>query len=403
MKRFSKLITVTLVLLALSACKKSDYIITPIDNGEVAFKITNFSDKVGKTQTLTPHKVIYEFQDQAEELWEGELLPVPFGEDSFVSSSMELQVGEFSLTKFLVTDIDGAVIYATPVDGSEFSHLINYPLPIEFFITPNEETILSLEVVSVVDSTPEDFGYLSFNFNPIEAIELSIKTTIVSIEPLTNPVNYELTVSAMDKEGVVQWEHTFNRASGDASIVIPLGYMNYCIKASSENFRDHFQCYQEEILVESGNLSFELLPSDDEDLNAVGVEFVESDNIIFFYASNPCVLYSRIDFKEKFDGMFYSMVDIGTYDKNGIPIGLPNISEQFNSTKLYVNLWSGTPLAEAGNHCEARFGSDDPSILEENGVAIIESIAVMDTGTEFLFANKVCEVSGFCEIEIVDF
>lgn len=89
-----------------------------------------------------------------------------FGE-GFLSDEIELESGTYLLTRFLVVDPSGSVIYATPKEGSPKAQLVNHPLPFEFTVRPDMLTTLRPEVLVVENSSPGEFGYVSFGFTVV--------------------------------------------------------------------------------------------------------------------------------------------------------------------------------------------------------------------------------------------
>ena len=89
----------------------------------------------------------------------------------FVSENVEIKAGEFKLTKFMVINPSGAVVYAAPVAGSPLAYLTTRPLPFNFNIFPNQVTRVLPEVLAVGDQTPDKFGYASFGVQIIKPLE----------------------------------------------------------------------------------------------------------------------------------------------------------------------------------------------------------------------------------------
>jgi hypothetical protein len=92
-----------------------------------------------------------------------------FGSD-FVSENIKLNAGEYKLTKFMVINQAGTVVYASPVAGSPMAYLTMKPLPLNFNIFPNQVTKVLPEVLAVGDSTPDKFGYAAFGMKVIEPL-----------------------------------------------------------------------------------------------------------------------------------------------------------------------------------------------------------------------------------------
>ena len=62
------------------------------------------------------------------------LVPVYAFGTGFTSENVELETGDYNLTKFLVINPTGTVMYASPVEGSPLAYLVNDPLPLSFSI-----------------------------------------------------------------------------------------------------------------------------------------------------------------------------------------------------------------------------------------------------------------------------
>jgi hypothetical protein len=95
--------------------------------------------------------------------------------DQFVTRSLQLPVGQYTLTEFMLVDPSGEVLWATPVEGSPLAHLVREPLPHFFGIQPDETTSLDIQVVRVRDYTPEDFGYAQFYIGFVDRFCLKVQ------------------------------------------------------------------------------------------------------------------------------------------------------------------------------------------------------------------------------------
>ncbi len=99
------------------------------------------------------------------------LIPLyTFGTD-FVSENVKLSAGEYRLTKFMVINPTGVVVYASPLAGSPLAYLTMRPLPFNFNIFPGQLTKVLPEVLLVGTNTPDRFGYAAFGMRVIEPLE----------------------------------------------------------------------------------------------------------------------------------------------------------------------------------------------------------------------------------------
>lgn len=87
---------------------------------------------------------------------------------SYVSQQLELDIGHYRLTQFLVVDQLNETIYAAPVDpwsDPELLARVSKPLPIDFEVVYGVLHGQPVEVLPVVEGqTPQQFGYTAFTF-----------------------------------------------------------------------------------------------------------------------------------------------------------------------------------------------------------------------------------------------
>ena len=124
----------------------------------------------------------------------------------YITDKIEFKAGEYRLTRFMVVNPAGEVVFASPVEGSSLAYLTNDPLPLYFTINPGQVTNIPPEVVVVGDHTPGEFGYASFGMQIINPLDFW--TVCYLDNPLIMaPVQFtsaRLTISANDG-----WHYTF--------------------------------------------------------------------------------------------------------------------------------------------------------------------------------------------------
>ncbi|WP_375579765.1 hypothetical protein ABWH96_01415 [Marivirga tractuosa] len=111
---------------------------------------------------------------EGEPVLEDETVDILSFNGNFVSEPLELNVGEYFLTEFLVISPDDEVLYATPISGSPMADLVSKSLPLYFEIEENSSIQLPLEVINVSLLLPEDIGYISFPFTVIDFFFLNV-------------------------------------------------------------------------------------------------------------------------------------------------------------------------------------------------------------------------------------
>ena len=87
-------------------------------------------------------------------------------EGNYVSESITLRVGEYTLEEFVVLDSTGEALYIAPQTGSQLAGQVTEPLSQSVIIEKNTETTLQLQVLAADLGFAFDFGYTTFRFNP---------------------------------------------------------------------------------------------------------------------------------------------------------------------------------------------------------------------------------------------
>jgi hypothetical protein len=165
-----------LAVVSLSSCEKKS-----IDNngiGTAEFSI-NVPDEVSQSKSGTfndsailSFQIMISVEDmEGNAVFTDKLIPLYTFGTGFVSENIEIMAGEFKLTKFMVINPSGAVVFAAPMAGSPLAYLTNQPLPFNFNIFPNQVTRILPEVLPVGDQTPDKFGYASFGVQIIKPLD----------------------------------------------------------------------------------------------------------------------------------------------------------------------------------------------------------------------------------------
>jgi hypothetical protein len=193
--------------------------------------------------TVLPMQAIVSLQAaDGSYILEDELVPVYRFGDGLVSGKIEIPVGDFSLTKFLVVDPAGNVVFASPLTDAPLAYLVNKPLPLSVSIKPGETTRIVPEVLRVVDQTPEDFGYASFGFqvvSPLVFYTVAVLENPIYMEPLSSadkmaPIVFttaELTV--FNNAG---WSYTFKLEPVVNKIIVRGGSAYYTLVVKKEGY-----------------------------------------------------------------------------------------------------------------------------------------------------------------------
>lgn len=151
----------------------------------------------------------------------------------WITKNIKLKVGSYELTKFLVVDPLGNVLYAAPIEGSPKAYLVNDPLPVQFKILTNQVTRVTPEVLPVGQEPPEKFGYVSFSYTIVKPLDFFIGVYIKepTIMPPVEFTDAKLTVMVDSL-----WWHSFKLEAKINQVTIRDGYRCYLLVIEKEGF-----------------------------------------------------------------------------------------------------------------------------------------------------------------------
>jgi len=227
-----------LSVVCLSSCEKKS-----IDNngiGTAEFSIS-VPDEVSQVKSGTSNdsaivsfQIMISVEDmEGNAVFTDKLIPLYTFGTGFVSENIEIKAGEFKLTKFMVINPSGAVVYAAPKAGSPLAYLATRPLPFNFNIFSNQVTKILPEVLAVGDLTPDQFGYASFGvqiINPLEFWTVAILDNPLIMAPIQF-TTAKLTVSASNG-----WHYTFQLQAAVNHLVIRGGSEIYYFVLEKEGY-----------------------------------------------------------------------------------------------------------------------------------------------------------------------
>lgn len=217
---FLLILTVPLIFLSVS-CEKNNSINTATGNAE--FSVSLPSGQTVKSATI-PDSVALSYQAMVsvtdlagKSVFTDELIPVYAFGTAFVSEKIKIKTGEFILTKFMLIDPAGVVIYACPKTGSPLAYLCNRPIPFNFNIMPDQVTTVLPEVLAVGDQTPDKFGYASFGLSIIKPLEF---WTICILDNPLSMAPTQITTAKLTVSNPNGWHYTFSLEAAVNHLVI---------------------------------------------------------------------------------------------------------------------------------------------------------------------------------------
>jgi hypothetical protein len=242
MKTLIRLMPIILFLtgiIGLSSCEKKN---TDNSSKGILEISLNIPDETSSSKSyvvidssgVVSHHLMISIEDmEGNNVMSDSLIPLyTFGAD-FISEKVELKTGEYRLTKFMVINPSGEVVFAAPVEGSPLAYLVNRPLPLTFSIFPDQVTRIVPEVLAVRDQTPDQFGYANFGIQiimPLHFWAICILDNPLSMAP-TQLTTAKLTVYAENR-----WHYTFNLEAGTNHLIIRGGSPVYYFLLEKEGY-----------------------------------------------------------------------------------------------------------------------------------------------------------------------
>ncbi len=247
MKRIIFLL-VPVLIMGMSACQKT--MDKPAGKGhlEIVMNMGNTGLKSALTDSLlsSSYQLLLSVADQnGVPVLEDKMISLFLFGGGFVSEKIEIASGNLQLTKFMVIDPSGNVIYAAPLEGSARAYLVSDPLPISFRVSPGELTTLSPEVLNINGASPTDFGYATFGMqivNPLPVYALVMLNNPLIMAPTQITDAYVKVTSA---DG---WQHRFYLERKVNKIEIKGGSEQYTFEVLKDGYSPvKFQFKEEEL------------------------------------------------------------------------------------------------------------------------------------------------------------
>jgi hypothetical protein len=243
---------ILLAIVSLSSCEKKNIDSNGIGTAEFAISLPDNLSQAKSGTTDDSAKVSSQIMISVEDMeghavFTDKLIPFYSFGTGFVSENVELKAGEFKLTKFMVINASGVVIYAAPVTGSPLAYLTTRPLPFSFTILPNQVTKILPEVLAVGDQTPDKFGYANFGIQIIKPLEFW--TVCIIDNPLImapTPVRTTAKLTVYTPSG---WHYTFKLEAAVNHLVIRGGSEIYYFILEKEGYSTQkLQFYAKDLL-----------------------------------------------------------------------------------------------------------------------------------------------------------
>jgi len=154
-------LSILLLLVTISSCTDSHEPLIKTGSVQIALRADDTSE--GREAPLTGASSIFvTIQDDRQALVIDKKISLIKLNEDYITESIPLNEGNYTVTRFLVLDDQDNAIYGTPVQGSKDAGQVDEPLPILFTIRGDQPTSLPLTVVDLSAHTAADIGYASF-------------------------------------------------------------------------------------------------------------------------------------------------------------------------------------------------------------------------------------------------
>ena len=234
--RFLQLASILLAVTGFYACEKNT---DNAGSGSAEFSLSMPAELKSGTMldsTNFSYQVMVSVEDmQGNKVFTDKLIPLYIFGTGFISEKIEIKSGEYRLTKFMVINTAGEVIYASPLVGSPLAYLINRPLPLIFNIVAKMTTQVTPEVLTVGNQTPDQFGYATFGVKIVKPLAFWTAAIIdnpLSMSPILQYTEARLTVYAQDG-----WHYSFSLKAELNQVIIRGGSEMYKLVVEKSGYK----------------------------------------------------------------------------------------------------------------------------------------------------------------------
>ncbi len=228
-------ITAVSGLFLFSSCEENP---TEPQKNEVTFSFETSSNTHSRESLPEAASIILSLEDDnGSPVVTDKKIPLNSISDNYASSPLLLEIGDYSVTKFLVLDESDNIVYGTPKEGSLLASFVDNPLPVYFEISADKVSNITLDVIETSYSDIEDLGYtsLSFGVNPTVNILISV------FEPNASEDGYQFTGANLSL--FTGGDSIYSRSLGDSIniVKIPTGNGAVELRISKESDIHIFQ------------------------------------------------------------------------------------------------------------------------------------------------------------------
>ena len=215
-------------------------------SGKIEFTVSTQSNKALKSAlAVNASSILISIEDTSgKSIYDSEVISLINFNGTYISQPISLNIGNYNLTKFMVIDITGKVIYATPVKGSSKAYLVQNPLPISFTISENNTTKLTPEVLSTDESTPAEVGYFDASFQVVNTFDFLVSVMVYD----ATSQNFRLTDASITISDSIKDLYTLPLSAITNKITVNDGYGIYKITISKNGYSSYSKTFTRDSL-----------------------------------------------------------------------------------------------------------------------------------------------------------
>ncbi|AYB35314.1 hypothetical protein D4L85_34110 [Chryseolinea soli] len=175
MKKYLLWIGLLIISATLHQCKNDVTDPAALQNVQFTFGLPSQSPSGGRTQAVEPTTLLLSLRNSwGDTVFTNKKIALLHIGSRLMTEPIQLSVGTYSITDFLLTDDDGTVLFATPKAESPLAQAVAHPLPYDFTVSGNDAVTVEMEVLAASESSPEDFGYVTFNINAPNVLRVAV-------------------------------------------------------------------------------------------------------------------------------------------------------------------------------------------------------------------------------------
>lgn len=223
--------------LVLGACRKTE---TNLERGPDPLKPTpNTSLKIeiaGVPQSVQQLFAIVSLQNKAgQAVVTNKKVPLNLKDGGYVTDSIALAAGDYTITKLLVTRTSDTAVYATPKMQSAKQSQVTAPLGTTIAVlsaTVNKTPVQALPITA--NDTPESFGYTSEDFGFVAFINVYVHLAIAVGTVVYDSLPGKLLIDGVDQAGA-HWNKEIELEPGLNAVSLPEKYRTYTFSSVKWN------------------------------------------------------------------------------------------------------------------------------------------------------------------------